>query len=607
MKWSDYVNLVDLAKRYSYEYYVLSKPSVIDADFDSLVDSIEEVERQHPDWTLPDSPTQCVGSDLSDNGRRLVHHRTRMLSCQKAQTKDAVEKWIATAEKYGVCAYVMEWKLDGISCSLVYQDGQLVSAATRGNKDVGQDLLRHVGCMPSVPKRINRLGRVEVRGEIVCPKNELNRLSQSYKDCRSAASSLCNQVCPSSDCSRLVFCAWQMDADGIIAETESMSQAKTMGFIAFSQRVKATGVCRTLDDFSAHRSAFAYPTDGVVIKVDDKAVAESMGCTEHHPKSSIAYKFAASKVQTRCVRIEVSVGATGRRTPVAYLEPVMILGREVRKVSLGSERRQLELGVIPGCMVEVGLSNDVTPKIYGVVAGAEELDAQAELETVATAETPVKIERQPSEADVICLTGTIPGIARQDVCGYIRGKGLWYSDRMTKDVTILVVGERGEGTTKYQKAVKYGTELMPYNEFMAWLFRTPILDKDAHLRPLDKPKRIGGAHVVSPTTGKKNSLPLTATVCEMPQPETEPAWVVTAVYEPEPMDSEEDSLGVVEEDSADDDAVPPEPRALIFRIPWRKIGKGLAMAVLIAGKVLWAVCVVCMCVVLWLCGIPAKP
>lgn len=363
---------MDKCKQLSYEYYVLSKPSVSDAQFDALVNEIEQAEAEHPEWTLADSPTQQVGSDLTDNSRRLIAHRTRMLSCQKAQTQEAVSKWINTTEKklnkVNDLRYVLEWKLDGISCSLVYLDGRLISAATRGDKDKGQDLLSHVQVMPSVPQQITMAGRVEVRGEIVCPKAELPKLG--YKDCRTAASALTNQMVPTEEVSRLVFMAWQMDSDDQPFGTESVSidVAQEQGFMTTDRKgCWGEKVLQLLDEFEAKREAYPYPTDGVVIKIDHKPLADSMGCTEHHPKGNIAYKFTANKATTRVLRIEVKVAESGRRTPVAYLQPVMIMGREVSKASLYSERKMEELGVTEGCTVEVGLSNDVTPKVYRVV------------------------------------------------------------------------------------------------------------------------------------------------------------------------------------------------------------------------------------------------
>ena len=372
MTRQEYTALVDRAKQLSYEYYVLAEPTVSDAQFDALVSEIEQTEKEHPEWTLADSPTQQVGSDLQDNGRRLIRHRTRMLSCQKAQTQEAVTKWMMQTEKrlkkVNDLHYVLEWKLDGISCSLVYQDGRLISAATRGDKDCGQDLLAHVMRMPSVPQRIDMTGRVEVRGEVVCPKSELAALG--YKDCRTASAALTNQVVPSGEVERLVFLAWQMDSDEqpFGTETAGMVVAGEQGFKTSGYKgCWGNDVLARLDDFAAKREALEWPTDGVVIKIDCKPLAASLGYTEHHPKGNIAYKFSAQKAETRVLRIEVSMGATGKRTPVAYLEPVMIMGREVKQASLYSERKMTELGVTEGCTVEVGLSNDVTPKIYRVI------------------------------------------------------------------------------------------------------------------------------------------------------------------------------------------------------------------------------------------------
>lgn len=397
MTQQEYTALVDRAKQLSYEYYVLAAPTVTDAQFDALVSEIEQAESEHPEWTLADSPTQQVGSDLQDNGRRLIRHRTRMLSCQKAQTQEAVTKWLTQTEKKlkGAQVYALEWKYDGISCSLVYQDGRLISAATRGDKDCGQDLLAHVMRMPSVPQHINMAGRVEVRGEVVCPKAELAALG--YKDCRTAAAALTNQAVPSREVERLVFLAWQMDSDNRPFDTEGVSivAALLQGFQCDVRTCDGADVCKVLDEYSDLRELLPYPTDGVVIKIDDKTVAASLGYTEHHPKGNIAYKFGAQKAVTRVLRIEVSVGTTGKRTPVAYLEPVMIMGRKVKQASLYSERKMTELGVTEGCLVEVGLSNDVTPKIYRVIETSTETTTDGtDLEPVYTDNTELEQLRQ---------------------------------------------------------------------------------------------------------------------------------------------------------------------------------------------------------------------
>ena len=388
---SEYIGLVNKAKKASYEYYVMSNSSLLDADFDLLVDTIASIEDEHPDWTLPDSPTQKVGSDLSDNGRRRIAHRTPMLSCQKAQTVEAVDKWLVKIRpniRRDLGRFLLMWKYDGISCSLVYQDGKLIEASTRGEDGlIGQDILDHVRMMQNVPQQLeatndfvrksNALkGRVEVRGEVVCKKANLKLMHNQYKDCRSAASSLCNMMEPDPDCELLQFCVWDVIADRWNYGPEDnigLDMAKASGF------KDVYYVTNDLEDgyhfgdvlqryFDAEkREALEFPTDGVVIRVNHRGDFKDLGATAHHPKGSIAYKFAAAKTVSRVTRIEVTVGKTGRRTPVVHFEPVMILGREVKKASLGSERMLEKMGVKRGDMVEVGLANDVRPTIYRVI------------------------------------------------------------------------------------------------------------------------------------------------------------------------------------------------------------------------------------------------
>lgn len=374
MNRQEYTESVNAAKQHSYEYYVLSKPTISDAEFDALVAKIEQMEAEHPEWTLPDSPTQCVGSDLSGNGKRLVRHRTPMLSCQKAQDTAKVEQWIKQTEKklkkqdYGIY-YELEWKLDGISCSLVYQDGALISAATRGDGKQGSDLMAHVKVMATVPQEISENGRVEVRGEIVCPKSHLPLMAESYADCRSAASGICGKNYVTADTTLLEFVVWQLDGDESIGtESCAIDIAEDLGFKTCGYKGCWTpNVIKRLGEFAIERDALDWPTDGVVVKINTKPLAERMGYTDHHPKGSIAYKFPPQKTTTTVRRIEITVGTTGRRTPVCWFDPVTIGARTVEKASLGSEDTMRKLGVYEGCKVEVGLSNDVTPKVYRVI------------------------------------------------------------------------------------------------------------------------------------------------------------------------------------------------------------------------------------------------
>ena len=382
MEKQNYLALVNQAQRASFAYYVQSIPSISDADFDQLVGQIEKIEAEHPEWIVPDSPTQCVGSDLSANGRRTVYHRTPMLSCQKAQDTESVLKWLQKAIKtigHDKFSVTLEWKYDGISCSLVYQDGCLVSASTRGDGAEGQDILDHVAYILDIPQKLKgdyATGRIEIRGEIICPTANLHKMTARYTDCRTAVSSLCNQSEPSSDCALLSFRPWSVDVphfplnnsnyDTIVSAYWELA-GDVQNLPAVIDANWPDGIIEEIADMETNRHLLDIPTDGIVIKINDKQLFQSLGSTAHHPKGSIAYKFPPTIVRTKCTRIEMTIGKSGRRTPVAYFEPVTILGRTVSCASLYSESCAKKLGIQPGSTIEVGLSNDVIPKVYIVV------------------------------------------------------------------------------------------------------------------------------------------------------------------------------------------------------------------------------------------------
>ena len=229
------------------------------------------------------------------------------------------------------------------------------------------------------------------------------------------------------------------------------------------------------------------------------------------------------------------------------------------------------------------------------------------------------------QSQVFCLTGAVPGFSRGDLWEHIAARDGEFSEHMNKSVTILVVGERGQGTSKYEKALQYDTEIMEYEQFLSWLWRTPVVDKDAHLRPLNKPRRIGGAHVIDPMTGQKNGLPWEepqarekvqevqeslnsqpSTLNSQPSNDWHPGWAQEAH-----TDSTDNT------DSMED--VRCEKKKLQF-FNWLRRAKGsstlqflssLAAAIgtilIIIGKAVLFICGLSSCVVLWLVGIPVKP
>ena len=517
MSKQTYIENVNAAKQHSYNYYVLSQPTISDAEFDTLVSQIEQAEREHPEWTLPDSPTQQVGSDLSGNGRRIIRHRTPMLSCQKAQTIDKVTDWLGKMKKKvgsGLPAtptWMLSWKADGISCSLVYQDGRLIEASTRGDGPTGQDLMQHVRLMHTVPQTIaasEMAGRVEVRGEIVCPKANLQGMldmsGKQYADCRSAASSLCNQVTPSADVARLEFWAWDCIGDDLSMKWQDHAccTLQRTGFkTCFHETDNGTHIETLLQMMGEKRDLLPIPVDGIVIRLNSNAVFMEQGFTDHHPKGSIAYKFPAQTTTSRVRRIEITVRATGRRTPVAWFDPVTILGRTVEKASLGSEAKMQELGVTEGCTVEVGLSNDVIPKIYRVTEQAAAEPTMADrLRSALLAQTTAQTERVPKYIGPTVSPATIEttknvqpvkagqtlnvvisgcfttsasdGYGRDAARRRIEAAGHKVKSGMSRTTDYLVIGTadvpgRGVGPSKLAQARSLGIPIVTLAEFLS--------------------------------------------------------------------------------------------------------------------------------------------
>lgn len=415
---AEYRNAVNAAKMYDHAYFVENNPLISDAEYDSLYFHIQAYEVKHPGEILPDSPTQHVGSDLKD-GKHTVMHRTPMMSTQKCKTVEDLRKWMVSTtkalRKMGKIGkeeepkFSIEWKYDGCSCSLVYQDGILIEASTRGDYLRGQDILCHVKNMPSIPKtlyygerslngdefipsEVKTEGRIEVRGEILMPFAKLEDTHGAYKDARTAAASILNTDSPTPYDHLLEFQAWQLITDTAHCpeadETNAEGQRRGLAYIGPDEYQSSAicnlysllgfetgGVCtgnaddiaESIADFTEDRSSLSYPTDGLVIKLDDKRLWDCMGKTEHHPKFCIAYKFPPQTAITTCTRIEITVGETGKRTPIATFTPVTMNGKTYTKASLGSEATAEKMGIKVGSRIEFALSNDVIPHINRVI------------------------------------------------------------------------------------------------------------------------------------------------------------------------------------------------------------------------------------------------
>jgi DNA ligase (NAD+) len=384
--------LRDEIRRHEHLYYVLDQPEISDAAFDRLMRELQEVEAEHPELVTPDSPTQRVGGQPRE-GFVKVRHRTSMLSLDNATSFDDLhdfDRRVREGAGRDSVPYATEHKFDGLSLSLLYENGVLVRGITRGDGATGEDVTPNVRTVRSVPLRVDPKvlkqqglpADFEVRGEAIMTRDafeQLNRQQEKeggkrFANPRNAAAGAVRVLDPTITASRqLDFFAYRLLANG---RTPAKRHSETLEKL---QRLKFKVSpdwqrCPTVEDVIAYctywetkREELAYETDGVVVKVDDVALWEELGSTAKAPRWSVAYKYAAQQATTVVNDIQVYVGRTGTLTPVAHLEPVGIGGVTVSRSTLHNMDEVERLGVHVGDTVLVERAGDVIPHVIEVV------------------------------------------------------------------------------------------------------------------------------------------------------------------------------------------------------------------------------------------------
>ena len=368
---------------HNHKYYVENAPEISDFDFDAMMRELQELEREHPEYADPASPTLRVGSDLGAEFR-TVRHRYPMLSLGNTYSLDELHEFLGRIEREaGATDYVCELKFDGTAISLTYEHGRLVQALTRGDGVEGDDVTANVRTVRSVPLRLRGEGwpeLFEIRGEVLMPYASFDRLNaereangeQLFANPRNAAAGTLKQQQSAVVARRGLDCTlYQLTGDDLPFAThwESLEKAREWGF-------KVSGearICRSvaeIDVFIAHwdeaRRQLPFPTDGVVVKVNDFAVRRQLGFTAKAPKWAVAYKFKAEQALTRLESVSFQVGRTGAVTPVANLDPVLLAGTTVRRATLHNAEQMALLDIRPGDMVYVEKGGEIIPKITGV-------------------------------------------------------------------------------------------------------------------------------------------------------------------------------------------------------------------------------------------------
>ncbi|MBX9686904.1 MAG: NAD-dependent DNA ligase LigA [Candidatus Obscuribacterales bacterium] len=378
-------------------YYVLDKPQISDADFDLLFRELQALEAEHPDLLTADSPTQTVGAQPSTDFKQ-IRHRVPMLSLANAMGNDDLDKWQErlsrilelSPEQEKALPFVCELKIDGLSIAVKYKKGKLVEGATRGNGDVGEDITLNLKTIKDIPHTIKAPEgmtlpeELDVRGEVYLPVSSFNALNNALEDAgndlfanpRNAAAGSLRQKDPKVTASRKLS-AWIYFAhfnDPEITEPETHEETLKLlaayGFPVNANRKLALGieeVKQFCDEWSEKRHSLDYQTDGVVVKLNDRALWDALGTTSHSPRWAVAFKYPPDEAETVLESVEFDLGRTGAVTPVACLKAVKLAGTTVKRASLHNFDQINRLDLRIGDTVIVRKAGEIIPEILRVL------------------------------------------------------------------------------------------------------------------------------------------------------------------------------------------------------------------------------------------------
>ncbi|MBQ8991872.1 NAD-dependent DNA ligase LigA [Candidatus Saccharibacteria bacterium] len=370
-----------LINDYRYHYHVLDESTMSEAAADSLKHELTLIEEEYPDLITPDSPTQRVAGKPLDKFTKVTHEQ-RMISLADVFSREEIREWAARNQKLVPGAkfeYFTDIKMDGLACALHYEDGLLVRAVTRGDGLVGEDVTMNVRTIENVPLRIPAEGKVEVRGEIVIFKKEFEELNERQKKAgekpfanpRNLAAGSIRQLDPKVAASRpLRFMAYDLVTPNLPTHFEAYEEIRRLGF----QTSGEDRVYKSLDEvFSEierlrdYRQTLRFNTDGMVIKINDRAIYQNLGIVGKTPRAAVAFKFPAEESTTIVKDIVISIGRTGAATPVAILEPVEVAGSTVRHASLHNADEIARLDVRVGDTVIIYKAGDIIPQVKQVL------------------------------------------------------------------------------------------------------------------------------------------------------------------------------------------------------------------------------------------------
>lgn len=380
-------------ENYRYHYHVLDESTMSEAAADSLKHELAQLEDQYPELITLDSPTQRVAGVALDKFKKVTH-RTRMISLQDVFNREELEAWVKRMDKLlpgTKHEFICDIKMDGLACALIYEDGALVQAVTRGDSQVGEDVTMNVRTIENVPLRLREnqkfshllRGRTEIRGEIVMYKGDFAKLNDArtasglplFKNPRNLAAGTIRQLDPRLVSERpLHFVGYDIlrdEPDDVPTNAVGYAQMSEIGITTSKQtRVMTTldEVMHYVDEVDAKRIGLPFNTDGLVIKINNRTQFAQLGTVGKTPRGAVAYKYAAEQSTTVVKDIVISIGRTGAATPVAVFDPVNIAGTTVQHASLHNADEIARLDVRIGDTVIVFKAGDIIPQVESVVS-----------------------------------------------------------------------------------------------------------------------------------------------------------------------------------------------------------------------------------------------
>ncbi|HKE63457.1 MAG TPA: NAD-dependent DNA ligase LigA [Micromonosporaceae bacterium] len=437
--------------QHQYRYYVLDQPTASDAEYDALIRELTRIEEEFPALRTPDSPTQRVGGGDYSNMFASITHAEPMLSLGNVFRDDDLAAWAARIERDagGPVHFLCELKIDGLAVNLTYKNGRLVSAATRGDGKIGEDVTANVRTMRDVPDRLrgdDLPELVEIRGEVYFPLAAFADLNASlvaagekpYVNPRNSASGSLRNKDPRETAKRplhmIVHGIGARRGFAVTSQSQAYEAIKRWG-LPTSDRWRVVddvaAVRRYVADYATKRHSLEHDIDGVVVKVDEVSIQRRLGSTSSAPRWAIAYKYPPEEVNTKLIAIRLGVGRTGRITPFAELEPVHVAGSTVTFATLHNANEVKRKGVLIGDTVVVRKAGDVIPEILGPVVdrrdGTEtEFVMSASCPSCGTALAPAK----EGDVDIRCPNA-------QHCAAQIRERVYYLASRNVFDIEAL--------------------------------------------------------------------------------------------------------------------------------------------------------------------------